>query len=43
MVDFLGTDMHHDRHLEMLHGLASRKDFYSLVSEAKLMNKNLMD
>lgn len=42
MVDFLGTDMHHSRHLSMLKGLASKKEFYSLVSTADLKNKSLL-
>ena len=41
MVDFLGTDMHHDNHLAMLKKLATKKDFYTLVSEAELLNKTL--
>ncbi len=43
MVDFLGTDMHHDQHLEMLQDLATRKDFYTTVSEASLLNKQLLN
>jgi tyrosine-protein phosphatase YwqE len=42
MVDFLGTDMHHERHLLALQEIASKKDFYSLVSSAELMNKSLL-
>ncbi len=42
MVDFLGTDMHHDRHLAMLKKLASRKEFYELVGSAELLNKTLL-
>ncbi len=42
MVDFLGTDMHHERHLAMLKKLAARKDFYDLVSSAELLNKTLL-
>lgn len=30
MVDFLGTDMHHDRHLAMLKSLATKKSFTTL-------------
>jgi len=41
MVDFLGTDMHHERHLAGLKEIASRKDFYSLVANADLQNKSL--
>lgn len=42
MVDFLGTDMHHERHLNMLKSLAMKKDFYDLVSNASLLNKTLL-
>lgn len=42
MVDFLGTDMHHDKHLAMLKKLATKKDFYELVGNAELLNKTLM-
>lgn len=42
MVDFLGTDMHHEGHLAMLKKLASRKQFYDLVGNAELLNKTLM-
>jgi tyrosine-protein phosphatase YwqE len=42
MVDFLGTDMHHERHLAMLKKLAERKDFYELVENAELLNKTLL-
>jgi protein-tyrosine phosphatase len=41
MVDFLGTDMHHDRHLAMLKNLATKKEFYDLVAEADLQNNLL--
>ncbi|MCW3115618.1 MAG: hypothetical protein JWR18_4014 [Segetibacter sp.] len=42
MVDFLGTDMHHDRHLAMLKNLATKKEFYELVSSAVLLNNTLL-
>jgi hypothetical protein len=42
MVDFLGTDMHHERHLNMLKELATKKEFYALVKEAELKNKELL-
>lgn len=42
MVDFLGTDMHHERHLSMLKDLATKKDFYDLVSTATLLNNTLV-
>lgn len=42
MVSFLGTDMHHDKHLSMLKELVVKKDFLSLVSKAELLNKTLL-
>ncbi|MEJ7828033.1 MAG: CpsB/CapC family capsule biosynthesis tyrosine phosphatase [Segetibacter sp.] len=42
MVDFLGTDMHHERHLNMLKDLATKKEFYALVKDAELKNKELL-
>lgn len=42
MVDFLGTDMHHDRHLANLKTLATKKDFYEMVGNAELLNKTLL-
>jgi len=42
MVDFLGTDMHHDRHLSMLKNLATKSDFYELVKDADLQNHLLL-
>jgi protein-tyrosine phosphatase len=43
MVCFLGTDMHHERHLQMLNELVVKKDFLSMVSKSELMNKTLLD
>jgi len=42
MVDFLGTDMHHEKHLAMLKKLAREKSLYNLVSNAELLNKTLL-
>lgn len=42
MVGFLGTDMHHEKHLSMLKELVVKKDFLSLVSKAELLNKTLL-
>ena len=42
MVDFLGTDMHHEKHLATLKKLAAKKDFYDLVGNAELLNKTLL-
>lgn len=42
MVDFVGTDMHHEKHLSMLKKLATKKEFYDLVGSAELQNKTLL-
>ena len=42
MVRFLGTDMHHDRHMAMMRDLVVRKDFLSLANSADLQNKTLL-
>lgn len=42
LVDFLGTDMHHDKHLGMLKNLATRPEFYEIVKDAVLLNKKLL-
>lgn len=42
MVRFLGTDMHHHRHLMMTKELVVKKDFLSIVSSAGLLNKTLL-
>ncbi len=41
LVDMLGTDMHHERHLEMLQKLATKKEFYDIVNGATLLNNTL--
>jgi protein-tyrosine phosphatase len=41
MVNFLGTDMHHERHMFLLKELVRRKDFMSTVASAALLNKTL--
>lgn len=41
MVDFVGTDMHHEKHLLMLKELATQKNFYNLLNKATLLNKTL--
>jgi tyrosine-protein phosphatase YwqE len=43
MVDFVGTDMHHERHLSAVQEISTKKDFYTLVADAQLMNKTLLD
>lgn len=42
MVDFLGTDMHHEKHLFMLKSLSTRPEFYEIVKDALLLNKTLL-
>ncbi|MCE3281840.1 MAG: histidinol phosphatase [Chitinophagaceae bacterium] len=42
MVSFLGTDMHHDRHLALLTDMAGKRDFLNTVSSAELLNKTLL-
>jgi tyrosine-protein phosphatase YwqE len=42
MVDFLGTDMHHERHLGMLKELATKKDFYEMIKDAEIMNSSFL-
>jgi protein-tyrosine phosphatase len=42
MVDFLGTDMHHEKHLAMLKKMVTKKSFYDLVANADLLNKTLL-
>lgn len=42
MVDLLGTDMHHDRHLAALKDLASKKDFYKQFEGIDIRNKRLL-
>jgi tyrosine-protein phosphatase YwqE len=41
MVEFVGTDMHHERHLASLKELATKKEFYSIAKEAALKNAEL--
>jgi protein-tyrosine phosphatase len=42
MIDFVGTDMHHEKHLAMLQNLASQKAFYDLLADTELLNNRLM-
>jgi protein-tyrosine phosphatase len=42
MVSFLGTDMHHHRHLALLKEFAVKKDFLSLASSGAMLNKTLL-
>jgi len=42
MVSLVGTDMHHQNHMDALNELATRKEFYKLISGAELINKSLL-
>jgi protein-tyrosine phosphatase len=42
MVDLVGTDMHHERHLEALKELASKKEFYKLMESVEIKNRKLL-
>jgi tyrosine-protein phosphatase YwqE len=41
MVDLLGTDMHHINHLNALKHLASQKEFYKILQDVEIKNKQL--
>lgn len=42
MVSLVGTDMHHQNHLNALKDLASRKEFYKLLEGADLKNNSIL-
>jgi tyrosine-protein phosphatase YwqE len=42
MISFVGTDMHHEVHLNALKDLASKKEFYKLLESADLKNRELL-
>lgn len=42
MVELLGTDMHHERHLAALKDLASKKEFYAMFEQMQIKNKKLL-
>lgn len=42
MITFLGTDMHHENHLNALKSLASKKSFYKLFENIQIRNKELL-
>jgi protein-tyrosine phosphatase len=42
MVDLLGSDMHHERHLDALKELASKKEFYKQFEGVNILNKKLL-
>jgi hypothetical protein len=43
MVDFLGTDMHHEGHLAALKDLAGKKEFYKIAENTEFRNKKLLN
>ena len=42
MVTLLGTDMHHETHLQGVKDLASKKSFYKLLENQDIKNKELL-
>lgn len=42
MIQFAGTDMHHNKHLEALQELAAKQELYDLLGNANLKNKTLL-
>jgi tyrosine-protein phosphatase YwqE len=42
MVDLLGTDMHHGKHMAALQQLASTKEFYTMFKDVNIRNKALL-
>lgn len=42
MIQFAGTDMHHERHMDALQQLASKRELYDLLGNANLKNKTLL-
>jgi protein-tyrosine phosphatase len=42
MVDLLGTDIHHEKHLEALKDLTSKKEFYTMLQGLDVKNKRLL-
>lgn len=42
MVTFVGTDMHHENHLNSLKKLASKKSFYKLFENIEIRNRDLL-
>jgi len=41
LIDFIGTDMHHDNHLKALKDFISHKSFSAIVKKAEFMNQDL--
>jgi protein-tyrosine phosphatase len=42
MVSLVGTDMHHNNHMNALITLASKKRFYKLFEDINIRNKELL-
>jgi tyrosine-protein phosphatase YwqE len=42
MVEFIGTDMHHENHLKATKAFTASKEFYKLVKDIPLMNMSLL-
>ena len=42
MIDLLGTDMHHQRHLMALMELSTKKEFYKLLEDVEIKNRKLL-
>ena len=42
MIHFAGTDMHHDRHMDALNHLSTKKEFYDMMSGLELRNQTLL-
>lgn len=41
LVDLIGTDLHHDRHLEALKDLSTRGSFYKIMDTLEIRNREL--
>lgn len=41
MIEFVGTDLHHQNHLHTLQLLAKQKDFFTILKDAPLLNSTL--
>lgn len=42
LIDFVGTDMHHERHLGMLKHFSTTPEFYDYFKDSILLNKHLL-
>lgn len=43
MIDFIGTDMHHQNHMNATKSFVTHKDFYKLTKNMMLKNRMLLD